>query len=146
VAGARGARAAPHVASGCDAEIVHVTVPGRPARGTIASAKVWSTKCAQITSVSTVTRVCLLLTYLLRCMSVSMFVWFNPFVIRIKPINVESLFLTKFCSDFKFTIINNALFQYLTPKGCSRKKGVGGVERNLKMGVPPTQFYLFLPP
>jgi len=32
--------------------IVHVTVPGRPAMGTIASAKVWSTKCAQITSVS----------------------------------------------------------------------------------------------
>ena len=29
-------------------------------------------------------------------------------------------------------------------QGCSRKKGVGGVERNLKMRVPPTQFYLFV--
>jgi len=65
--------------------IVHVTVPGRPAMGTIASAKVWSTKFAQITSVSNT----FLLTYLLRCMYVSIFVWFNSFVIRIKPINVS---------------------------------------------------------
>jgi len=52
VAGARGERAAPPVASGWDVVIVHVTVPGRLAMGTIASAKVWSTKFAQITSVS----------------------------------------------------------------------------------------------
>jgi len=52
VAGARGARAAPPAALGCDVAIVHVTVPGRPAMGTIALAKVWPTTCAQITNVS----------------------------------------------------------------------------------------------
>jgi len=52
VAGARGARAAPPAASGCDVAIVHVTVPGRHAMGTIALGRVYPMTFAQITSVS----------------------------------------------------------------------------------------------
>jgi len=51
-AGARGARVRLPAVSGCDAEIVHVTIHGRPAMGTLASARVWPTTCAQNTSVS----------------------------------------------------------------------------------------------
>jgi len=56
-AGARGARAAPPVASDCVGEIVHATAPGRPATGTIVLGRAYPMTFAQITSVSN-TRMC----------------------------------------------------------------------------------------